>query len=70
MCELGNAVINSIYEARVEEMTVKKPHSSSCRYDSGPAATLGRPTRSRGARVKQASLPPAAPPEKRFLFFF
>ena len=25
MCELGNVVINQIYEARVEAMAVKKP---------------------------------------------
>lgn len=31
MCELGNTVINSIYEARIEEMTIKKPHPSSPR---------------------------------------
>ncbi|TNM93817.1 hypothetical protein fugu_001993 [Takifugu bimaculatus] len=31
MCELGNAVINRIYEARIEEMTIKKPHPSSPR---------------------------------------
>ncbi|KAJ3585746.1 hypothetical protein NHX12_014465 [Muraenolepis orangiensis] len=29
MCELGNAAINRIYEARVQEMTIKKPHPSS-----------------------------------------
>uniref|UniRef100_A0A3B4VFC2 Arf-GAP with coiled-coil, ANK repeat and PH domain-containing protein n=1 Tax=Seriola dumerili TaxID=41447 RepID=A0A3B4VFC2_SERDU len=29
MCELGNTVINRIYEARIDEITIKKPHPSS-----------------------------------------
>ncbi|KAG9461374.1 hypothetical protein GDO78_017075, partial [Eleutherodactylus coqui] len=29
MCELGNSTINGIYEARIEEMNIKKPTSSS-----------------------------------------
>uniref|UniRef100_A0A3Q4BCQ4 Arf-GAP with coiled-coil, ANK repeat and PH domain-containing protein n=1 Tax=Mola mola TaxID=94237 RepID=A0A3Q4BCQ4_MOLML len=29
MCELGNSVINRIYEARIDEITIKKPHPSS-----------------------------------------
>uniref|UniRef100_H3C3W3 Arf-GAP with coiled-coil, ANK repeat and PH domain-containing protein n=1 Tax=Tetraodon nigroviridis TaxID=99883 RepID=H3C3W3_TETNG len=33
MCELGNTVINRIYEARIEEMTIKKPHPSSSREE-------------------------------------
>ncbi|XP_043932967.1 arf-GAP with coiled-coil, ANK repeat and PH domain-containing protein 1 [Protopterus annectens] len=33
MCELGNATINRIYEARIEEMTRKKPSPSSTRQD-------------------------------------
>ncbi|XP_068164514.1 arf-GAP with coiled-coil, ANK repeat and PH domain-containing protein 1 isoform X3 [Antennarius striatus] len=33
MCELGNSVINRIYEARIDEMTIKKPHPSSPRGD-------------------------------------
>ncbi|XP_072543638.1 arf-GAP with coiled-coil, ANK repeat and PH domain-containing protein 1 [Salminus brasiliensis] len=33
MCELGNAAINRIYEARIEEITIKKPHPSSPRQD-------------------------------------
>uniref|UniRef100_A0AAQ5Y3C1 Arf-GAP with coiled-coil, ANK repeat and PH domain-containing protein n=1 Tax=Amphiprion ocellaris TaxID=80972 RepID=A0AAQ5Y3C1_AMPOC len=33
MCELGNTVINRIYEARIDEITIKKPHSSSPRGD-------------------------------------
>uniref|UniRef100_A0A8C6KDJ4 Arf-GAP with coiled-coil, ANK repeat and PH domain-containing protein n=1 Tax=Nothobranchius furzeri TaxID=105023 RepID=A0A8C6KDJ4_NOTFU len=33
MCELGNSVINRIYEARIDEITIKKPHSSSPRGD-------------------------------------
>ncbi|XP_069374410.1 arf-GAP with coiled-coil, ANK repeat and PH domain-containing protein 1 [Paralichthys olivaceus] len=33
MCELGNTVINRIYEARVDNMTLKKPHPSSPRGD-------------------------------------
>ncbi|XP_038642944.1 arf-GAP with coiled-coil, ANK repeat and PH domain-containing protein 1 isoform X2 [Scyliorhinus canicula] len=33
MCELGNSTINGIYEARVEEMTVKKPHPGSPRQE-------------------------------------
>ncbi|XP_068611704.1 LOW QUALITY PROTEIN: arf-GAP with coiled-coil, ANK repeat and PH domain-containing protein 1 [Brachionichthys hirsutus] len=33
MCELGNAVINRIYEARIDDMTIKKPHPSSPRGD-------------------------------------
>lgn len=33
MCELGNATINRIYEARIEEMTRKKPSPTSTRND-------------------------------------
>ncbi|KAI2662855.1 Arf-GAP with coiled-coil, ANK repeat and PH domain-containing protein 2 [Labeo rohita] len=33
MCELGNTAINKIYEARIEEITIKKPHPSSPRQD-------------------------------------
>uniref|UniRef100_A0A8C6THL9 Arf-GAP with coiled-coil, ANK repeat and PH domain-containing protein n=1 Tax=Neogobius melanostomus TaxID=47308 RepID=A0A8C6THL9_9GOBI len=33
MCELGNTVINRIYEARIDEITIKKPQSSSPRGD-------------------------------------
>ncbi|XP_028330029.1 arf-GAP with coiled-coil, ANK repeat and PH domain-containing protein 1 isoform X2 [Gouania willdenowi] len=33
MCELGNSVINKIYEARINEITIKKPHPSSPRGD-------------------------------------
>nr|XP_033465639.1 arf-GAP with coiled-coil, ANK repeat and PH domain-containing protein 1 [Epinephelus lanceolatus] len=33
MCELGNTVINRIYEARIDEITIKKPHPSSPRGD-------------------------------------
>ncbi|KAF0029262.1 hypothetical protein F2P81_018367 [Scophthalmus maximus] len=33
MCELGNTVINRIYEARIDEITIKKPHASSPRGD-------------------------------------
>ncbi|XP_044273163.1 arf-GAP with coiled-coil, ANK repeat and PH domain-containing protein 1 [Varanus komodoensis] len=33
MCELGNHVINQIYEARVEEMNMKRPHPSSSRLE-------------------------------------
>uniref|UniRef100_A0A8C4Q5P2 Arf-GAP with coiled-coil, ANK repeat and PH domain-containing protein n=1 Tax=Eptatretus burgeri TaxID=7764 RepID=A0A8C4Q5P2_EPTBU len=33
MCELGNLVINRIYEARVEEMGVKKPTASCTRQE-------------------------------------
>ncbi|XP_048475974.1 arf-GAP with coiled-coil, ANK repeat and PH domain-containing protein 2-like [Rhincodon typus] len=33
MCELGNSTINQIYEARIEEMTVKKPHPGSPRQE-------------------------------------
>uniref|UniRef100_A0A7N6BRG1 Arf-GAP with coiled-coil, ANK repeat and PH domain-containing protein n=1 Tax=Anabas testudineus TaxID=64144 RepID=A0A7N6BRG1_ANATE len=33
MCELGNAVINRIYEARIDEITIKKPHPTSPRGD-------------------------------------
>uniref|UniRef100_V9KIC8 Arf-GAP with coiled-coil, ANK repeat and PH domain-containing protein n=1 Tax=Callorhinchus milii TaxID=7868 RepID=V9KIC8_CALMI len=33
MCELGNQTINRIYEARVEEMTVKKPNPSTTRQE-------------------------------------
>ncbi|KAJ8281948.1 hypothetical protein COCON_G00044670 [Conger conger] len=33
MCELGNTAINRIYEARIEEITIKKPHSTSPRQD-------------------------------------
>ncbi|XP_067879727.1 arf-GAP with coiled-coil, ANK repeat and PH domain-containing protein 1 isoform X1 [Heterodontus francisci] len=33
MCELGNSTINRIYEARIEEMTVKKPHPGSPRQE-------------------------------------
>uniref|UniRef100_A0A8C2ZFF3 Arf-GAP with coiled-coil, ANK repeat and PH domain-containing protein n=1 Tax=Cyclopterus lumpus TaxID=8103 RepID=A0A8C2ZFF3_CYCLU len=33
MCELGNTVINRIYEARIDELTIKKPHPSSPRGD-------------------------------------
>ncbi|CAK6952885.1 arf-GAP with coiled-coil%2C ANK repeat and PH domain-containing protein 1 isoform X2 [Scomber scombrus] len=33
MCELGNTVINKIYEARINEITIKKPSSSSPRGD-------------------------------------
>jgi len=32
MCELGNTVINRIYEARIDEITIKKPQPSSPRY--------------------------------------
>ncbi|KAF5902453.1 arf-GAP with coiled-coil, ANK repeat and PH domain-containing protein 1-like, partial [Clarias magur] len=31
MCELGNTAINRIYEARIDEITIKKPHPSSPR---------------------------------------
>ncbi|XP_048373690.1 arf-GAP with coiled-coil, ANK repeat and PH domain-containing protein 1 [Sphaerodactylus townsendi] len=31
MCELGNHIINQIYEARVEEMNMKRPHSGCSR---------------------------------------
>ncbi|KAL8177066.1 UNVERIFIED_CONTAM: Arf-GAP with coiled-coil, ANK repeat and PH domain-containing protein 1 [Gekko kuhli] len=31
MCELGNRVINQIYEARVEEMNIKRPQSGASR---------------------------------------
>ncbi|XP_019713851.1 arf-GAP with coiled-coil, ANK repeat and PH domain-containing protein 1 [Hippocampus comes] len=33
MCELGNGVINGIYEARIDEITFKKPLASSPRGD-------------------------------------
>ncbi|XP_057711438.1 arf-GAP with coiled-coil, ANK repeat and PH domain-containing protein 1 isoform X2 [Corythoichthys intestinalis] len=33
MCELGNGVINGIYEARIDEITLKKPLPSSPRGD-------------------------------------
>ncbi|KAM9335420.1 arf-GAP with coiled-coil, ANK repeat and PH domain-containing protein 1 [Symphorus nematophorus] len=33
MCELGNSVINRIYEARIDEITIKKPHPTSPRGD-------------------------------------
>ncbi|XP_051756534.1 arf-GAP with coiled-coil, ANK repeat and PH domain-containing protein 1 [Ctenopharyngodon idella] len=33
MCELGNTAINKIYEARIDEITIKKPHPSSPRQD-------------------------------------
>ncbi|KAM9717311.1 arf-GAP with coiled-coil, ANK repeat and PH domain-containing protein 1 isoform 2-T2 [Menidia menidia] len=33
MCELGNTVINRIYEARIDEITIKKPQPSSPRGD-------------------------------------
>ncbi|XP_075062194.1 arf-GAP with coiled-coil, ANK repeat and PH domain-containing protein 1 isoform X2 [Mixophyes fleayi] len=33
MCELGNNTINGIYEARIEEMNIKKPTSSSTRSE-------------------------------------
>lgn len=33
MCELGNNIINSIYEARIDEMNIKKPTSSSTRSE-------------------------------------
>ncbi|XP_070293907.1 arf-GAP with coiled-coil, ANK repeat and PH domain-containing protein 2-like [Salvelinus sp. IW2-2015] len=33
MCELGNTAINRIYEARIDEITIKKPHPSSPRYE-------------------------------------
>ncbi|XP_048885384.1 arf-GAP with coiled-coil, ANK repeat and PH domain-containing protein 1 isoform X4 [Brienomyrus brachyistius] len=33
MCELGNTAINRIYEARIDEITIKKPHPSSPRQD-------------------------------------
>ncbi|XP_055486925.1 arf-GAP with coiled-coil, ANK repeat and PH domain-containing protein 1 [Leucoraja erinacea] len=33
MCELGNKNINQIYEARIEEMTVKKPHPGQHRQE-------------------------------------
>ncbi|XP_029436602.1 arf-GAP with coiled-coil, ANK repeat and PH domain-containing protein 1 [Rhinatrema bivittatum] len=33
MCELGNATINRIYEARIEEMTIKKPSPSCTRSE-------------------------------------
>ncbi|CAL8325925.1 unnamed protein product [Lota lota] len=33
MCELGNDAINRIYEARIQEITIKKPHPSSPRGD-------------------------------------
>ncbi|XP_049615125.1 arf-GAP with coiled-coil, ANK repeat and PH domain-containing protein 1 isoform X3 [Syngnathus scovelli] len=33
MCELGNGVINGIYEARIEQITLKKPLASSPRGD-------------------------------------
>nr|XP_056719519.1 arf-GAP with coiled-coil, ANK repeat and PH domain-containing protein 1 [Euleptes europaea] len=33
MCELGNRVINQIYEARVEEMNMKRPHSGCSRSE-------------------------------------
>ncbi len=32
MCELGNTAINKIYEARIDEITIKKPHPSNPRY--------------------------------------
>ncbi|XP_060111919.1 arf-GAP with coiled-coil, ANK repeat and PH domain-containing protein 1 [Heteronotia binoei] len=33
MCELGNRIINQIYEARVEEMNIKRPHSGGSRSE-------------------------------------
>ncbi|KAM4612025.1 arf-GAP with coiled-coil, ANK repeat and PH domain-containing protein 1 isoform 2-T2 [Polymixia lowei] len=33
MCELGNTAINRIYEARIDEITIKKPNPSSLRGD-------------------------------------
>ncbi|XP_041094159.1 arf-GAP with coiled-coil, ANK repeat and PH domain-containing protein 1 isoform X2 [Polyodon spathula] len=33
MCELGNSTMNGIYEARIDEMTIKKPHSGSPRQE-------------------------------------
>uniref|UniRef100_A0A4W5MTI3 Arf-GAP with coiled-coil, ANK repeat and PH domain-containing protein n=1 Tax=Hucho hucho TaxID=62062 RepID=A0A4W5MTI3_9TELE len=33
MCELGNTAINRIYEGRIDEITIKKPHPSSPRGD-------------------------------------
>ncbi|XP_056156177.1 arf-GAP with coiled-coil, ANK repeat and PH domain-containing protein 1 [Lampris incognitus] len=33
MCELGNTAINRIYEARIDVITIKKPHPSSPRGD-------------------------------------
>uniref|UniRef100_A0A8C1MY53 Arf-GAP with coiled-coil, ANK repeat and PH domain-containing protein n=1 Tax=Cyprinus carpio TaxID=7962 RepID=A0A8C1MY53_CYPCA len=35
MCELGNGVINQIYEARREELGAKKPHPGDPRYCAG-----------------------------------
>ncbi|KAG5261010.1 hypothetical protein AALO_G00298980 [Alosa alosa] len=32
MCELGNSAINRIYEARIDEITIKKPHPLSPRF--------------------------------------
>lgn len=36
MCELGNRTLNRIYEARVEEMGVKKPHPECSRWVRPP----------------------------------
>ncbi|XP_068129899.1 arf-GAP with coiled-coil, ANK repeat and PH domain-containing protein 1 [Hyperolius riggenbachi] len=33
MCELGNNIINSIYEARIDEMSIKKPTPTSTRSE-------------------------------------
>lgn len=35
MCELGNGVINQIYEARREELGARKPQPGDPRYSTG-----------------------------------
>uniref|UniRef100_A0A8C7D3R1 Arf-GAP with coiled-coil, ANK repeat and PH domain-containing protein n=1 Tax=Oncorhynchus kisutch TaxID=8019 RepID=A0A8C7D3R1_ONCKI len=45
MCELGNTAINRIYEARIDEITIKKPHPSSPRYEPSSSFLIARRNR-------------------------
>ncbi|KTG33331.1 hypothetical protein cypCar_00017241 [Cyprinus carpio] len=72
MCELGNTAINKIYEARIDEITIKKPHPSSPRYkkkfihklpETGRATVLRRSSARRN-RANTQDKPNTRPPLK------
>uniref|UniRef100_A0A8C3IC43 Arf-GAP with coiled-coil, ANK repeat and PH domain-containing protein n=1 Tax=Chrysemys picta bellii TaxID=8478 RepID=A0A8C3IC43_CHRPI len=43
MCELGNGALNRIYEARVDEMTVKRPQPAWWTWPGGPLSLTAPP---------------------------
>ncbi|ROL45572.1 Arf-GAP with coiled-coil, ANK repeat and PH domain-containing protein 2 [Anabarilius grahami] len=77
MCELGNTAINKIYEARIDEITIKKPHPSNPRYkkkfihklpETGRGTVLRRSSARRNRATTQDRLstrPPIKPKPNR-----